>query len=129
MRVVANWLEEDPAEFNARFWRCYRLLHFITCRVLGGPERAEEAIDNCWHTASRHAPRFEYEGAFRSWLVRVLIDEALALLPKRQQSVDSQPSCKSIPATNFRRDDIHNAKASSTENRNRFFQQFPMVME
>jgi hypothetical protein len=77
---VANGLREDPAEFGARFSRCHRLLHFIACRVLGGPEQADEAIENCRRTASRNLRRFEYEGAFRSWLVSVLIDEALALL-------------------------------------------------
>ena len=74
--------QEDPAVFAARFSRCYRLLHFLARRVLGGPERVEEAIENCLSTASRNPPRFEYEGAFRSWLIRVLIDEALALLRK-----------------------------------------------
>ena len=82
---VANELREDPAEFRARFSRCYRLLHFIACRVLGGPEQADDAIENCRRTASRHPPRFEYEGAFRSWLLRVLIDEALAIVPGRGQ--------------------------------------------
>jgi DNA-directed RNA polymerase specialized sigma24 family protein len=76
---VASNVREDPVIFAARFWRSYRLLHLIACRVLGGPERAEEAVDNCWQTASRGRPRFEYEGAFRSWLLRVLIDEALCL--------------------------------------------------
>jgi hypothetical protein len=36
-------------------------------------------VESCRATASRNPPRFEYEGAFRSWLVRVLIDEALAI--------------------------------------------------
>jgi DNA-directed RNA polymerase specialized sigma24 family protein len=93
MTVVANWLEEDPGVFQARFWRSYQLMHFIACRVLGGPEPAEEAVYNCWHTASRHPPRFEYEGAFRSWLARVLIDEALALRenqPTRARKISRQ---------------------------------------
>jgi hypothetical protein len=76
---VANNVREDPAVFAGRFWRSYRLLHLIACRILDGPEQADEAIDNCWQTASRGCPRFEYEGAFRSWLARVLIDEALLL--------------------------------------------------
>ena len=57
----------------------YRLQHFIACRVLGGPDRADDAIENCWLRASLNPPRFEYEGTFRSWLIRVLIDEALAI--------------------------------------------------
>ena len=62
------------------------MLRFIACRVLGGPEHANKAVENCWHTASRRAPRFDREGEFRSWLLRVLIDEALALLRNNQQN-------------------------------------------
>jgi Sigma-70 region 2 len=71
---------EDPAVFCARFFRCRGLLYFVACRVLGGPKGAVDALDNCFLTASQHPPRFEYEGAFRSWLLRVLIDEALLIL-------------------------------------------------
>jgi DNA-directed RNA polymerase specialized sigma24 family protein len=86
----ADKLDEDPDKFRTRFCRCQRLLHFIACRVLGGPERAEAVIDNCWLKASRNPPRFEYEGAFRSWLVRVLIDEALAILHQNQPSIQNE---------------------------------------
>jgi len=57
-------------------------------RVLGGPEQAEKAVENCWHAASPHPPHFKYEGEFRSWFLRVLIDEALALC-RESQSVDA----------------------------------------
>ena len=78
--LIAGRSYEYRTLFSVRFSRCYRLLHFIACRVLGGPERADDAIENCWGRASRNPPRFEYEGEFRSWLLRVLIDEALAIL-------------------------------------------------
>ena len=84
--TITDSLAEDPAVFHARFWRFYRLQHFIACRVLGGPERADDAIENTWLRASRNAPRFEYEGAFRSWLIRVLIEEALAILSHDQET-------------------------------------------
>jgi DNA-directed RNA polymerase specialized sigma24 family protein len=84
--LIANSPEEDPAVFGERFWRSYGLLRFIASRVLDSPERADDAIENCWLKASRNPPRFEYEGAFRSWLVRVLIDEALAILHENQGS-------------------------------------------
>jgi hypothetical protein len=86
MSAVPNRLQEDSAVFDVRFWRSYRMLRFIACRVLGGPEHANKAVENCWHTASRRAPRFDHEGEFRSWLLRVLIDEALALLRNNQQT-------------------------------------------
>ena len=81
---ISNKLREDPAIFRARFWRSNRILHIIACRILDEPEQATKAVEKCWHSASAYAPRFEYEGALRSWLVRVLIDEALVLLAEKQ---------------------------------------------
>jgi hypothetical protein len=70
---------EHPAIFAVRFSRCHQLLYFIAYRVLESPDRAEVAVENCRLTASRNPPKFECEGAFRGWLLRVLIDEALAI--------------------------------------------------
>jgi DNA-directed RNA polymerase specialized sigma24 family protein len=80
--MVTHGLQEEPIAFDVRFSRCFHLLRFVACRILGGPERVHHAIENCWRTASRNPPRFKYEGAFRGWLLRVLIDEALAIRQK-----------------------------------------------
>jgi DNA-directed RNA polymerase specialized sigma24 family protein len=72
--------------FDARFSRYRPLLHFIATRVLGGPERADEAVGNSWLSASRNPPWFEYDSAFGSWLVRILIDEALAIRRQRRET-------------------------------------------
>ena len=82
---IARHPQEHPAVFAARFSRCRPLLRFIACCVLNDTQRAEVAIESCWLTASRNPPRFEYEGAFRSWLLRVLIDEAFAILRKKSR--------------------------------------------
>lgn len=88
--LISSDSREDPTVFAARFSRCYRLLHFIGSRVLGSPEGVEDAINNCWFTASHSSPSFQYEAAFRSWLIRVLIDEALDILRKnRAANVDA----------------------------------------
>ena len=81
--------EEQSAIFVRRFLRSYRLLIFIACRVLGNEETAPIAVQNCWRTSSRNLPHFEHEGAFRTWLVRVLIDEALAILRESQGEKDA----------------------------------------
>ena len=81
--------QEQPAIFAERFLRAYRLLDFIACRVLCEKKRAQIAIHNCWQTASRNPPRFEFEGAFRSWLVKFLIDEAVAILRESQGERDA----------------------------------------
>src|SRR5262245_12446367 len=78
--------EQQSAIFFQRFLRSYRLLDFIACRVLGDEERAPIAVQNCWRTASCNPAHFEYEGAFRSWLVRILLDEALAILRESHEA-------------------------------------------
>ena len=85
--LIANTLEEDPAVFATRFRRCRRLLYFIASRVLGADERAGDAVENCFITASRRTPRFGSEGAFRCWLLRVLIDEALLILREERDAI------------------------------------------
>jgi DNA-directed RNA polymerase specialized sigma24 family protein len=87
--VVVKGNQEQHSIFAERFQRAYRLLDFIACRVLCDEKIAKIAVDNCWQKASRNPPRFECEGAFRSWLVRVLIDEALAILPESQGERDA----------------------------------------
>jgi len=78
--------EEYPAIFPHRFLR-YRLLHFIACRVLGDEVRAPIAI------AFRYAPHFEDDGSFRSWLVRVLIGEALPFSARtKKRGMQPRPS-------------------------------------
>ena len=74
--------ERDIA-FMERFWRRNSLLHFLAYRILGTHEGAGNAVENCRIVASRNPPGFEYEGAFRSWIARILIDEALAILRTR----------------------------------------------
>jgi DNA-directed RNA polymerase specialized sigma24 family protein len=71
---------EHARKFASRFSRYRPLLYSLACRVLGDIQGAENALENCWRTASPNPPQFDYEGAFRSWLAGVLIDEALAIL-------------------------------------------------
>ena len=84
--TISNGAQEHPAIFAARFARFRGLLRFISSRVLGSNEEVENALQSCWITASCNPPKFEYEGAFRSWLLRILIDEALIILREKEQS-------------------------------------------
>jgi DNA-directed RNA polymerase specialized sigma24 family protein len=91
-------LDEDQSLFDVRFWRAYRLLYFVADRILNDSERAELAVENCWHSASIRPPDFEHQGAFRSWLIRVLIDEALLLLREKQQAAETKISLDAVLA-------------------------------
>jgi DNA-directed RNA polymerase specialized sigma24 family protein len=81
------------ATFGARFRRCHTLLYFIAGQILDSREGVEEALRNCWIAASRKQPKFEHESAFRSWLLRILIDEALAIRARTPQPRRSGVAC------------------------------------
>jgi DNA-directed RNA polymerase specialized sigma24 family protein len=75
----------NPEALNVLFLRYRRTLLLVAYRVLGDHNQAEDAVQRCLQSAAfRNVPRFETEGAFRSWLVRVLIDVALFILQERE---------------------------------------------
>ena len=86
MVQVPQSSREDPRVFKVRFRRSCRILQFLATRILNDRKEAKTAVENCWRNARRRSPRFKYEGEFRGWLLRVLIDEALALRTDRQQT-------------------------------------------
>lgn len=63
------------------------VLSLIAYRVLADHAEAEYAVQNCLRAAAVSAPRFDHEGAFRSWLARILIDEAVTILNKQVASI------------------------------------------
>jgi hypothetical protein len=58
----------------------------IIARAGTRASRIHWSKEHPWITASCDPPKFEYEGAFRSWLLRILIDEALIILREKEQS-------------------------------------------
>ena len=79
--------EGNLEALNVLFLRYRRTLLFVAYRVLGDHNQAEDAVQRCLQSATtRNMPRFESEGAFRSWLVRVLIDVAWLILREREWS-------------------------------------------
>jgi hypothetical protein len=56
-------------------------LSLVADSILDDHGKTEAAVRNCLFAVSRNPARLDSEGAFRSWLVRKLIDEALLLLP------------------------------------------------
>jgi hypothetical protein len=55
---------------------------FISPRAAcsAAPQGRNLAVQNCRLRASSNPPAFDREGAFRSWLLRILIDEASSFL-------------------------------------------------
>jgi DNA-directed RNA polymerase specialized sigma24 family protein len=70
--------------------------------VFGNHAETEDAVQNCLLTVSDNVPKFEHEGAFRCWLVRVLVDEAVKILAKQRSTrkaadCDGQESVEAFP--------------------------------
>src|SRR5258707_12416572 len=92
MRLKLQLCKVDPVlkssadnriSFYVRAARYHDLLYFVADRVLGNPDRAVIAVENCLFWASRHFARFDHEGEFRGWLVRLLFAGSFGTLPGR----------------------------------------------
>ena len=81
--MVWNSSTEESRSFYVRASRYRGLLHFVANRVLSNPDKADIAVENSLLAAVRLLKPFDTEGAFRRWLVRIAIDEALAILHGR----------------------------------------------
>ena len=79
--------EEQSNTFEERFLRCRKLLYDLAYRILGNRQSAEEAVRAARGTGSENYAGFEHEGAFRSWLARILIEEALLILRRNPDGV------------------------------------------
>ena len=87
LREIVPVLESSADKrisFYVRAERYRRLLYFVAHRVLGNSDRAVIAVENCLLSAARHVTTFDDEGTFRNWLVRLALDESLAILHGRE---------------------------------------------
>jgi DNA-directed RNA polymerase specialized sigma24 family protein len=79
---------EHPIVFVERFWQWRNSLLVVACRVLGDAKAATDTVEACFRKACQRPPKFESDGAFGSWLLRVLLDEAFQV--RRRRRVCSQ---------------------------------------
>jgi RNA polymerase sigma-70 factor, ECF subfamily len=92
--LIANGLQGDQEAFNVLFSKYRRLLYSLASRVLHNHEEAEDAVQNSSLRAFCKLPNFKHEGAFRSWLIRILVNEAVSSLRQRKNRLAkfSEPS-------------------------------------
>jgi len=88
-------IRNEASAPDTQLSRYRALLYFVASRVLEDRQGAEEAVENCLLAATRNPPTFESEGAFRSWLLRILIDEALQILHQERSTSTNllEPVC------------------------------------
>jgi DNA-directed RNA polymerase specialized sigma24 family protein len=89
---VANRTPEESwskrlSDFESRFAKNRKLIAFVARRVLDSQEETEAAVRECFKTASRNPQVFASDGAFRSWILRMVIEEALLILSQKGNGV------------------------------------------
>jgi RNA polymerase sigma-70 factor (ECF subfamily) len=91
-------LQGDQKALDLLLARYRPLLYDLALRILPGHEEAEDAVRSCLLLAYRNHSNVKCEGSFRSWLVRILINEALAIVRKKK----SRPAEASAPPSSQR---------------------------
>jgi hypothetical protein len=71
--------QEQLDQFANWFSRSRNTLHYMADLILRNSEMADHAVQTCRQKASRNLTGSESEGEFRSWVFRLLIDEALKI--------------------------------------------------
>lgn len=89
-KLILDGLQGDRNAFEILFSRYRPLLYRLSLRILRNHEESEDAVQNCSLVAFRKMESFKYEGAFRSWLARILVNEAITILRKRKRNYSSE---------------------------------------
>jgi RNA polymerase sigma-70 factor (ECF subfamily) len=85
-KLVSDGLQGNGDAFEILFSRYRPILYRLAQRILRNHEESEDAVQNCSLAAFRKLKSFKYEGAFRSWLARILVNEAITILRKRKRT-------------------------------------------
>jgi RNA polymerase sigma-70 factor, ECF subfamily len=94
-KLISDGLQGDSDAFEILFSRYRPILYRLAQRILRHHEEAEDAVQNCSLTAFRKLKSFKYEGAFRGWLARILINEAITIFRRRKRTYLSE--CSILP--------------------------------
>jgi len=89
-KLISDGLQGNGDAFEILFSRYRPILYRLAQRILRNHEESEDAVQNCSLAAFRKLKSFKYEGAFRSWLARILVNEAITLLRKRKRTCLSE---------------------------------------
>jgi RNA polymerase sigma-70 factor (ECF subfamily) len=85
-KLISDGLQGDRHAFEILFSRYRPILYRLAQRILRNHEESEDAVQNCSLVAFRKMESFKYEGAFRSWLARILVNEAITIFRRRKRT-------------------------------------------
>jgi RNA polymerase sigma-70 factor, ECF subfamily len=82
--LIADGLSGNREAFDILFSSYRPFLLRLARRMIRQHEEAEDAVQNCLLQAYRNLNSFKRQAAFRTWLGRILVNEAITILRKRK---------------------------------------------
>jgi len=82
--LISRGLQGDQDALHVLFTRYRRLLYCQALGLLRNHEEAEDAVQCCLLLAFRNLSKVKSQSSFRNWLVRILINEALAIIRRKK---------------------------------------------
>jgi hypothetical protein len=89
---------ENSSDFESLFSNNRKLIAFVARRVLDSHDEAQVAVRECFKTASFNPPVFPNDGLFRSWILRMVIEEALVILSHKENGGSAEFRLNACPA-------------------------------
>lgn len=84
--LIDKLLDGDELVFKNIFKQHYSLMHSIASSIAGS-SIADEVIQEAWMSAIKSLSKFERRSSFKSWLMRIVANEAKTRLRKEARNV------------------------------------------
>ena len=84
--IIEKLLAGDEATFESIFSQYYSLMYSVA-QSIAGRSIADEVIQEAWMSAIRALPKFEGRSSLKSWLMRIVANEAKTRRRKESRSV------------------------------------------
>lgn len=85
-QLIERLLSGDEKTFESVFNQYYSLMYSVA-QSIAGSSIADEVIQEAWMSALRALPKFEGRSSFKSWLMRIVANEAKTRRRKESRSV------------------------------------------
>ncbi len=84
--ILKRLLDGDEAIFNQVFTTYYSSMQAVAYAI-AGPIIADEVVQEAWLSALKALPKFEGRSSLKSWLIRIVANEAKTRRRKENRSV------------------------------------------
>jgi len=97
-QLIADGLRGDRQALDRLFSQHRSFLLKLACRIIGHREESEDVVQKSLLLAYRKLPSFKNQGTFRSWLGRIVVNEAFSFLRQRKnQRLNQLESLETTP--------------------------------